>query len=318
MQEPVATPYNRNTTAEEIASQYDLKGKNIVITGANSGIGRESARVLGAAGAKVTLAVRNVEAGTEAAAELTEQTGQANFHVAALDLASKPSIRAFADKYLQSNDRLDVLMSNAGIMGVEENAIDGLESQMAVNFLGHFLLSVLLAPLLKSTPDARVVTLTSAAHQISDVVFDDFNFEKTPYVPMVAYGASKTANALLAVALHDRLAASGVISLAVHPGVIHDTGLNRSMDEETIGLISSAAEGLDKTVETGAATSVWAATSEAFIGKGGLYLEDCKVAELLDEPKTVSGVLPYALDSDAANRLWAQAENWLGERYDLA
>ncbi|QFU75765.1 SDR family NAD(P)-dependent oxidoreductase [Halioglobus maricola] len=318
MQEAVETAFDRNTTAEEIASQCDLTGKNIIITGANSGLGLESARVLGAAGASITLAVRNIEAGAQAVAELEKQTGLRNFQASALDLASKDSIHAFASRYLQANNHLDVLLSNAGIMGVQEAYIDGLESQMAVNFLGHFLLSALLAPLLKSTPDSRVVTLTSIAHRLADVDFDDFNFEKTPYHPMLAYGRSKTATALLAVALDERLAPFGVTSLAVHPGVIHETGLNRSMDEKTISMIAARADGSEKSVETGSATSVWAVTSEALRGKGGLYLEDCQVAELRDNPDFRTGVLPHALSPEAANRLWAQAEQWLSHSYDLS
>ncbi|BFM15178.1 SDR family NAD(P)-dependent oxidoreductase [Maricurvus nonylphenolicus] len=317
MQQPVNTPFSSNTPAEEIARKSDMTGKRIIITGANSGLGKETARVLGMVGAEVVLAVRNLEAGQAVATELAELIGKNNFEVAELNLSAKDSIRKFAETYLENNDRLDVLISNAGIMGVDENYIDGLESQMAVNFLGHFLLSALLAPALKQTEGARIVTLTSVAHHISDIDFNDFNFDSTPYHPMLAYGRSKTANALLAVALHDRLASFDVTSLAVHPGIIHETGLNRSMDEEAIAMIDAAAQGGAKTTETGAATSVWAATCDDLLGKGGLYLEDCKVSELLEQANFVSGVLPFALSTESADRLWTQAESWLGERFNF-
>jgi len=322
MQELVISPFDKNTTAEQVASGYNLSGKNIIITGANSGIGKEAARVLGKAGANVTLAVRNYDAGLQAAKELNESillsTGsEANFNVSILDISSKQSIIDFCRRYSEENDQLDILLSNAGIMGVEKSLIDGLESQMAVNFLGHCFLSALLAPLLKSATNARIVTLSSIAHHIANIDFDDFNFEKTDYKPMVAYGRSKTANILLAVALHDRLASFGVTSLAVHPGVIHDTGLNRSMSKETISQIAASSAGTDKSIETGAATSVWAAISDVFIGKGCLYLEDCSVAPMIDMPNFKAGVLPYALDSEAADRLWKQAEKWLGQPLDI-
>ncbi|WP_166426166.1 SDR family NAD(P)-dependent oxidoreductase [Paraglaciecola sp. 20A4] len=327
MQEFVKSVFDKNTTAEQVASGYDLTGKNVIITGANSGIGKEAARVLGNTGANVTLAVRNYEAGLQAVKELKERAlstvSEANFSVSILDISSKQSIKDFCSRYAEENKQLDILISNAGIMGVEKSFIDGLESQMAVNFFGHCFLSASLAPLLKSATNARIVTLTSIAHHIANIDFDDFNFEKTDYVPMVAYGRSKTANVLLAVALHNRLASFGITSLAVHPGVIHETGLNRSMSEEAVARIAASAEGTNKTIETGAATSVWAAISELFIGKGGLYLEDCSVAELINTPESESvhrfksGVFPYALDSKAADRLWTQAEKWLGQPLDI-
>ncbi len=318
MQESLVTSFDATTSAQDVVTGSDLSGKRIIITGANSGLGKETARVLGTAGASVTLAVRNSNAGNQVAEELRQATGKDNFQVAVLDLSSKQSIRDFTKDFLATNRQLDVLISNAGIMGVEEAYVDGLESQMAVNFLGHFLLSALLSPLLKATKDARVITLASVAHQICNIDFDDFNFENTPYHPMLAYGRSKTASALLAIALHDRLAASDVTSLVVHPGIIHETGLNRDMGEKEIEMIAALAADDAKTIETGSATTVWAATSDVFNGKGGLYLEDCKVAELIETPNFKTGVLHYALDSDAANRLWAQAEQWLGERFDIA
>ncbi|CAA0093136.1 3-beta-hydroxycholanate 3-dehydrogenase (NADP(+)) [Zhongshania aliphaticivorans] len=317
MQLPVETPYNAKTTAQEVASHYDLTGKIMIVTGANTGLGKETARVLGGSGATVILTVRDKQVGLQVAQELSTSTGKDNFIVEELDLSSKPSIRAFAARINERYTQLDVLISNAGIMGVPKKLIDGLESQMAVNYLGHMLLSALLSPLLKKTQNARVITLTSIAHQISDINFDDFNCEKKDYIPMVAYGRSKTASSLLSIALHTRLQKYGVTCLAVHPGVIHETGLTRSMDEKGIAQIAAVAEGTDKTIASGAATSVWAALSEELQDKGGLYLEDCKVAELVEKPNFVSGVLPHALSVEIADQLWAQAEQWLGERLDI-
>lgn len=319
MQTPVNTPYDAKTTAEEIASEHELTRKVIIVTGANSGLGKETARVLGASGASVILTVRDTAVGQQVAQELAASTGKDNFIVEELDLSSKDSIRSFAARINENYTQLDILISNAGIGGVPEKLVDGLESQMAVNYLGHMLLSALLSPLLKKTNKSRVVTLTSLAHQLAAIDFDDFNFEATDYVPMEAYGRSKTASSLLAVALHTRLHKYGVTSLAVHPGIILETRLSRHMSEENIAqLKATIVSGTEKSIGSGAATTVWAALSEALEGKGGLYLEDCKVAELVDKPNFVNGVLQQAIDPELANQLWGQAEQWLGETFDIS
>ena len=216
----VETPFGFETTAEQALDSADLSGKIVIVTGANTGLGKETSRVLASAGATVILACRNIAAGQAAADEIIQSIGASELVVHTLDLGSKDSIKAFAEWFNASYDQLDILINNAGIMAVPENYIEGMESQMRVNYAGHMMLSSLLAPALIKAAPSRVVTLTSCGHQIADIELDDINFDETPYDPMVAYGRSKTASALLAVELDSQLGDKGISSLAVHPGFI--------------------------------------------------------------------------------------------------
>jgi NAD(P)-dependent dehydrogenase (short-subunit alcohol dehydrogenase family) len=310
--------YGPESTTDDVLAGIDLAGKRALVTGASTGLGEETARALASAGAAVTLAVRDQTRGDAAADRIRAAVPGANLEVRRLDLASLASVRAFADAFLADHDRLDLLVNNAGIMACPQDVTaDGFEMQFGTNHLGHFLLASLLAPALVAAAPSRVVALSSAGHRRSDVDLDDPGFETTPYEPWIAYGRSKTANALFAVGFDHRFASQGVRAFAVHPGVIA-TELSRHLTDETLSALissmSSAREVRYKSVPQGAATSVWAATSPELEGRGGLYLEDCHIAELTDDPEMSGGVRAYALDPDRADALWARSEELIGTR----
>jgi NAD(P)-dependent dehydrogenase (short-subunit alcohol dehydrogenase family) len=318
MQVPVETSFNAASTAADVARGIDLRGKLVVVTGGSAGLGKETARVLALAGADVFLGARSAEALERSAEDLGASGTRLYRHV--LDLMDPGSVAAFARAVLDLGRPVDILVNNAGIMAnpLSRSAL-GVESQLATNYLGHAQLSSLLAPALIRSGRARVVCLSSVGHHFSPVLLDDLGFERRPYDKWLAYGQSKTADVLLAVKLAASLGGRGVTALAVHPGMI-PTDLGRFLTAEDIAKMSAQVgapgAGLPdfKTVETGAATSVWAATAAALDGKGPLYLEDCHVASVVDQPNRAFGVLRYALDADTAERLWASAERLLDRR----
>ncbi|MEV8377190.1 SDR family NAD(P)-dependent oxidoreductase [Kribbella sp. NPDC056861] len=279
------------TSASEVLAGFDLTGQRALITGANSGIGVETARALAAAGAEVVLAVRNVASGKEIAATIE------NAQVAELELADLASVRAFVAGW---DGPLDILVNNAGIMATPEltRTPEGRELQFAVNFLGHFALTTGLHAALARSGGARIVSLSSNAHLMSPPVFDDLDWVYRPYSPIGAYGDSKTATVLLAVEATRRWSSDGIVANAVNPGAIatrlqqHTGGLRTPVERR-------------KTIEQGAATSVLAAT----LTTGGRYYEDCAEAPVLTGPPVMfgGGVAPFALDPGNAERLWELA-----------
>jgi NAD(P)-dependent dehydrogenase (short-subunit alcohol dehydrogenase family) len=303
------------TTTDDVLEGIDLTGKRFVVTGASTGLGEETTRAVAAHGAAVTMAVRDIDKGLDAADRVRESVPDADLIVRQLDLASLASVRAFAEEFLAERDTIDVLINNAGVMACPQATTDdGFEMQFGTNHLGHFLLTSLLTPALLTGSPARVVALSSRGHRFSDVDLDDPDFARTPYDPWVAYGRSKTANVLFAVGFDQRYRDQGVRAFAVHPGGIQ-TELGRHLTEDSINaLVQAMPPGQQmewKTIPQGAATSVWAATSPALDGKGGLYLEDCGIAEPVDEV-IVAGVQRYALDPDRADALWALSESLVG------
>jgi NAD(P)-dependent dehydrogenase (short-subunit alcohol dehydrogenase family) len=314
--------FGRDTTTDEVLRGIDLAGKLALVTGGSSGLGAETARALASRGARVVLTARDMAKGEEVAQGIRASTGNSEIEVEELELASLASIRAFADRFLDRHDALQILVNNAGVMACpHQKTADGFELQFGTNHLGHFLLTCLITPpLLKGAP-SRVVCLSSRAHQMSPVVFDDVNFEHRPYQKWLSYGQSKTANVLFAVELERRLGARGVHAYAVHPGVIQ-TELSRYMGEEDWELIRSRAVAREgelrtKSVEAGAATSAYAATAPELEGLGGIYLEDCAIAEVDDTEDASGGVRSYAVDPEAARRLWSLSEEMVGEVFDL-
>jgi NAD(P)-dependent dehydrogenase (short-subunit alcohol dehydrogenase family) len=277
-----------SSTATDVLAGVDLSGQRALITGANSGIGVETARALAAAGAEVVLAVRNVVAGKEIAATIP------GAEVAELDLASLHSVQAFVAGW---DGPLHMLINNAGIMGVPEltRTPEGHELQFAVNFLGHFALVDGLHDALAAAGGARIVSLSSNAHLMSPPVFDDLDWVYRPYTPIGAYGDSKTATVLLAVEATRRWADDGIVANAVNPGAIAT-----NLQKHTGGLRTPVER--RKTIEQGAATSVLAAT----LTTGGQYYEDCAEAAVLTGPPVMfgGGVAPFALDPGNAGRLW--------------
>jgi NAD(P)-dependent dehydrogenase (short-subunit alcohol dehydrogenase family) len=303
---PIATPFGRASTAAEVVSGLDLRGRCAVVTGAASGIGVETARALAGAGAAVTLAVRNLDAGEQTARDITATTGNAAVDVRFLDLADRASIAAFAEEW---DEPLHVLVNNAGVMASPEaHTPEGWELQFATNHLGHLALALGLHEALADTGDARIVAVSSSAHRLSPVVFDDIHFERRPYEPWPAYGQSKTANALFAVEATKRWADDGITANSLMPGAIR-TNLQRYVqnDEATLARWARAErENADfwKSTEQGAATSVMLATSPLLAGIGGRYFEDCNEAVVDDSDAPMRGVRSYALDPEAATRLW--------------
>lgn len=306
--------FDATSTTDDVLTGVDLTGRRYLVTGASAGLGEETTRALAAHGASVTMAARDADRAAAAEQRIRETVPNADLEVRLLDLASLADVRRFAAEFLAEHDRLAGLINNAGVMACPRSeTADGFELQIGTNHVGHFLLTQLLMPTLDA--GSRVIALSSAGHRFSDVDLDDPNFERTEYEPWVAYGRSKTANALFAVELDRRLRERGAHAYSLHPGGIM-TELGRHLTEETIAtLTSSIPEGqtLDwKTVPQGAATSVYAATAPELDDHGGAYLEDCAVAIRNDDPDSRGGIRSYAIDPDRAAALWARSENWIG------
>ena len=295
----MTTPFGFSSTTDDVLKGVDLTGKRVVVTGASSGIGVETARALASAGAEVVLAVRR--GGPETAALITEQTGNSLISARPLELADPDSVASFVRDW---TGPLHVLVNNAGIMAVPERLLtpQGHEVQFATNFLGHFALTTGLRAALAEAGGARVVSLSSNGHLFSDVVYDDLAFQRRPYDPWLAYGQSKTADVLLAVGVTRNWADEGILANAVNPGAIA-TGLQK----HTGGLRTPVEK--RKTIAQGAATSVLLAASPLVEGIGGRYFEDCAEASVLrGEPEMFGGgVAPWAVDEANADRLWEVA-----------
>jgi NAD(P)-dependent dehydrogenase (short-subunit alcohol dehydrogenase family) len=313
--ERITTPFGAQSTAADTIAGVDLGGRRAIVTGGASGLGVETARALASAGAEVTLAVRNVEAGERTAEDITATTGNKNILVAPLDLADQASVAAFVADW---RGPLDILVANAGIMASPElRTAEGWEAQFATNHLGHFALITGLHDALAAaaagatagtdTGGARVVMVSSVGHLNGDVLFDDIHFERHPYDRWKAYSQSKTANILFAVEASKRWAPDGITVNALTPGRIR-TNLMRFIGDEHNPAAPAAFEGTStairwKTIEQGAATSVLLAASPLVAGVSGRYFEDCEEA-LPAEPGVRRGVASYAVDPEAAARLW--------------
>jgi NAD(P)-dependent dehydrogenase (short-subunit alcohol dehydrogenase family) len=313
MKEHQVDNFDRTSTGEDVIVGHDLTGKRVVITGANIGLGAETARVLAHAGAEMVLAVRNVEAGREVAARIAAETGREP-RVLLLDLGSLASVRAFAAEF--GDVPINYLINNAGVMALPlGKTVDGFETQIGVNHFGHFLLTQLLLPnLIKGRP-ARVVQLSSSGHIWSGVDFDDLHFENREYNPWTSYGQSKTANVLFAVELTRRYRDQGVTANAVMPGRIIETGLSRHTDADIYNQMPPMSPAVvkdeepaptspAKTIPQGVATTIWAVVAPELERLGGLYLEDCSIAKPWSEANPRRGVKDWAQDPVAAERLW--------------
>jgi NAD(P)-dependent dehydrogenase (short-subunit alcohol dehydrogenase family) len=308
----IRTRFGFDSTAAQVIEGIDLSGRRAIVTGGSSGIGMETARALASAGAEVTLAVRDTSGGGRAAASITASTGRA-VHVSRLDLACQSSVAAFAAGW---TGPLDLLINNAGvILPALQRTAEGWEMTFATNHLGHFGLALGLHDSL-AAGGARIVSVSSAGHLRSPVIFDDINFTSRPYDPGLAYGQSKTANVLFAVEVARRWATDGITANAVQPGPVAATGLNRRLEPDALAALQAAApyaetldesQGRYKTTGQGAATTVLVATSPQLDGIGGRYFEDCNQAPVREPgtpDNTIYGVAAYAIDPGNANRLW--------------
>jgi NAD(P)-dependent dehydrogenase (short-subunit alcohol dehydrogenase family) len=306
----MAGRFGASSTTDEVLDGVDLSGKRILVTGVSAGLGVETARTLAAHGAQVVGAARDLNKARAATQQVRAQaTNGRGLELVELDLASLKSVRSCADALVSAGKPFDLIIANAGVMACPKSQTsDGFETQFGTNHLGHFVLVNRIASLLK--PGSRLVNLSSAGHRFSDVDLDDPNFEHTPYAELVAYGRSKTANILFAVEFDRRHKAKGVCATAVHPGVIQ-TELGHYMTPEVSQQLTSINW---KTIPQGAATSVWSGTVASADEVGGLYCEDCHVAELV-EGDIRGGVRAYALNPDSARALWAKSEEMVGERF---
>ncbi len=302
----IRTPFGFDSTAAEVVEDVDLSDKRAIVTGSSSGIGIETARALAGAGVDVTLAVRGAAAGDRTAADITATTGNPAVRVKQLDLADQASVAAFVADW---SGPLHILINNAGVLLAELSLTpEGWELQFATNHLGHFALALGLHDALAAAGAARLVALSSEAHLRAPLDFDDLNFASRPYDAMLAYGRSKTANALFAVEAARRWAEDGIIANAVHPGAVMETNLARDLDPQMLAAAIEAGGYDYKTREQGAATSVLVAASPLLEGVTGRYFADCNEAPVVDSsftgPPRGFGVAPYALDHENANRLW--------------
>ena len=316
--------FGATSTTDEVLQGVHLTGKRVLITGVSAGLGVETARALAAHGAQVVGAARDLSKAQAATQQVRAQAASGgSLDLVQLDLASLDSVRRCADLLLAERKPFDLIIANAGVMACPKGkTVDGFETQFGTNHLGHFVLVNRIASLLRES--ARLVNLSSAGHRFADVDLEDPNFEHTPYAEFVAYGRSKTANALYAVEFDRRHKAHGVRATAVHPGGIQ-TELSRHLTAEARGKLiaqinASHPKGAPpfsyKTVPQGAATSVWAACVADAEAIGGRYCEDCHVAEVVTTPGLRGGVQPYALDPQRAQALWQKSEEMVGERFN--
>ncbi len=316
-QKPIESPFGNRSTAAEVTDGIDLSGKNVVVTGGYSGLGTETVRTMAGAGAHVLVGARRPEAAEEV---LSDMTGKIT--ILPLDLSDPASIDTFAGEVTKLFNHIDILVNNAAIMAnpLTRDA-RGYESQFATNHLGHFQMTARLWPLLVAADSARVVAVSSVGHRLNGLDLDDPNFERREYSKWPAYGQAKSANALFALQLDKMGEAHGVRAFAVHPGGIA-TPLQRHLTmEEQVAMGWYDEHGNKhesfKTVEQGAATSVWAAISPLLDGMGGVYCEDCNLGAMADEstPRG-SGVSPHIRDEALAEGLWTKSEELTGIEFN--
>ena len=321
--------FGATSTTEDVLVGINLTGKRILVTGVSAGLGVETARSLAAHGAEVVGAARDLDKAKAATAQVRKDAAakSGSFELIELDLASLKSVRVCADGLMAKGQPFDVVIANAGVMATPfGHTVDGFETQFGTNHLGHFVLVNRIASLIHS--GGRLINLSSAGHRYSNVDLQDPNFERAPYEPFVAYGRSKTANILFAVAFDKRHRGRGVRAAAVHPGGIQ-TELGRYSDPSRIQKLVEqineqlAAEGKGpfqwKTVPQGAATSVWAGVVASAGEIGGQYCENCHVGKIVPDDAPISviseGVRAYALDAKNAEALWKKSEELVGESF---
>ena len=319
--------YGAETTTDEILEGVSLQGRHFMVTGASSGLGEETVRALSSAGAKVTMVARNSGKLNAAADRIRTSVPTSDLQTGLVDLADLSSIRAYAEEYLQEAAPIDVLINNAGIMACPfMTTKDGFEMQFGTNHLGHFLLTNLLMPAIRSGQNPRIINLSSAGHTHADVSLDDPNFETSEYNAWESYGRSKSANIHFTRELVRRYG-DEIRSFAVHPGVIltelgrHLTPeLMEEMVERVKARSESSAEAKEtgglpfKSMEAGAATQVWAATTDDLEGNNGAYLGDCKVGVEGGNPSE-NGYLPYIYNEDTAKALWSLSEQMVQQEF---
>lgn len=339
LQKPISSPFTKKSSAHQVMQDIDLSGKTVIITGGYSGIGLVTVKALANAGAKVIVPARTLDKAKKAVSNLK------NVEIGELDLMNPNSIKQFAETFLKTNQALDILIENAGIMFPPlKRDTRGNESQLSTNFLGHFQLTEKLYPALKKAENARVVILTSRAQSWNGVNFSDPNYNDREYNPKEAYAQSKSADILFAVELDKRAKKDGVRAYAVHPGLIPGTGLGRfsytkSWQPKVAHFILNTLHGTSiinilnytksklnqtsqydyfKTINQGAASTLWASTSKLLNDEGGVFIEDCNIGETIDkDSKSKYGVRPWAIDLNLSKQIWNLGEQLTGTRFDI-
>jgi NAD(P)-dependent dehydrogenase (short-subunit alcohol dehydrogenase family) len=324
LQQPIHSGFDAKSTAYDVIKGIDLSGKTAIVTGGYAGIGLETVKAFANAGVKIIVPARDIEKASN------NLKGIANVTIEVMDLMTPTSIDSFAEKFLATGSPLDILVNNAGIMWVPlQRDKRGYESQLSTNHLGHFQLTARLWPALKRATSARVINVSSYGHQMSPFNFDDPNFLNREYETLQGYGQSKTANNLFTVELDHRAKAFGVRAFSLHPGSVNGTDLGRVAPmalfqqmgtHDANGNIFTEVAAKLKTVEQGAATSVWCATSPQLNGIGGVYCEDADVAPLdegniehnYNDPSSLRGVKPYSVNAENAEKLWTLSEEMTG------
>jgi len=330
LQRPINSGFDYTSTTSDVIKGFNLSAKTAIVTGGYAGIGLETVKTLSLAGAEVIVPARSLDKAKRNLA------GVRNVRIEQMDLMSPESIDDFAEKFLKTETPLNILINNAGIMWVPlVRDSRGNESQLSTNHLGHFQLTARLWPALKMADGARVISVSSYGHQMAPFNFEDPNFNNGEYETLTGYGRSKTANNLFALELDVRGQSSGVRAFSLHPGSVNDTELGRlapialfqqmGSHDENGNIYPEVAKKL-KTVPQGAATSVWCAVSEQLNDIGGVYCEDCNIAELdtgnikhdYADPLSLRGVQPYSLDEGNAGRVWKLSEELTGMTFSAA